>query len=80
MCPVRRHPFSRSKQTARRDLSAENINHDDADRVREEFISQVREADEGFTDDLRCIIKMRGPDGNLPGGHSIRAETTGRRG
>ncbi len=38
-------------------MHPDDIHPDDVDRVREEFISQVREEGEGFTDDLSCVTK-----------------------
>jgi len=38
-------------------MDPESIHPDDIDRVREEFISQVRTEGTGFTDDLTCLTK-----------------------
>ncbi|ELZ33164.1 sensor histidine kinase [Halorubrum tebenquichense] len=49
-------------------MNPEDIHPDDFDRVREEFVSQVRAEGSGFTDDLMCLTK---------GGDEIPTEISG---
>jgi PAS domain S-box-containing protein len=49
-------------------MCPEDIHPQDMERVREEFISQVREEGTGFTDDLTCVTKE---------GRSVSAEVSG---
>jgi len=49
-------------------MNPENIHPGDIDRVREEFISQVKQEGTGFTDDLTCLTKD---------GHEVPTEISG---